>query len=557
MNKKDLGILILLAVVLVLVRWPFLEVPLERDEGEYAYCAWQMQQGNMPYRDIMTFVSPGIFFLYSFCFAIIGETVKDIRLFTMLFLVITLAVFYYLSRRLLGIAAAIAASLAFIFLIVDPGLLACMSNRETFMLLPILLSFLCLELGLSTGRRRWFVIVGLLNALAFMLKQTAIFNILFTLAVYGWHYYQKKEYRLFWQSLGFSVVGFACGLSLFVFYFYSHQALWDFYYWVFVHPRVMSAQLRWGGGKNFAELWWLIKNISIDTLIPVIKKQFVLILLAVSGVIVIIYQKQKKYYYLVLWLFFMLFGVTTGWRLRRHYLQLLTVPTALLCGCLAVYGQEWLKARWPGKFKIIYFSGLYAMLCIPFFPLVWQYGPLTPEEISKKLYGTQVFSAADTISQYVTRQTAPDDPLYILGSEQEIYFYSKRKCANEHITAYTLTYNFGDPRSRQKAVASSLWRQLPPVMIKINQSVSLYDMPAVTPENLIFTEFFNLVQRSYTLDGVVYIKTDRNIFIFGHKKIQEITGPSANLAEELKKLESRLRSTPDVLIFKKNPETGH
>jgi 4-amino-4-deoxy-L-arabinose transferase-like glycosyltransferase len=551
MNKKDIGILIILASLLVLVRLPFLEVPLERDEGEYAYCAWQMQQGNMPYRDSMTFVSPGIFFLYRFCFGIFGETVKDIRLFTMWFLVVTLAVFYYITRRHWGIAAALPASLAFIFLTVDPSILACMSNRETFMLLPILLSFLCLELGLSTGQRRWFWLLGLVCALAFMLKQTAIFNMFFILAVLGWYYYQKKEYRLFWQDLGFIAGGFVSGVSIFVFYFYSQHALGDFYYWVFIHPRIMSEQLRWGGGKNIAELWWLIKNIFIDTLIPILKKQFPLILLALSAMFIIIYKKQKKYYIIIVWLFFMLCGVTTGWRLRRHYFQLLTVPIALLCGCLFAYIQQWLKTRQQEKLKALYFSSLYAMLCIPFLSLLWNYTPLNSEEISKKLYGVQVFSAADTISQYVVRQTGPEEPLYILGSEQEIYFYSKRKCLNEHITAYTLTYNFGDPRSRQKAMATALQQRQPMIIIKINQSVSLYDMPAVTPENLIFSEVFDLVQRSYMLEGAVYIKTDRNVFIFSRKKIREITGCSAGVAEEIRKLEFFLGAVPDVLIFKR------
>lgn len=551
MNKKDIGVWLILAALLVLMRWPFLGVPLERDEGEYAYCAWQMRQGGMPYRDIVTSVSPGIFFLYRFCFALFGDTVKDIRLFTMWYLILTLIMFYYVARRRLGIFAALAASLVFVFLTTDPSILACMSNRETFMLLPLLLSFLCLEFGLATGQRRWFIILGLINALAFMLKQTAIFNIFFILAVCGWHYYQKKEYRLFWQGLGLVAGGFVSGISIFVFYFYSQHALRDFYYWVFIHPRIMSEQLRWGGCKNIAELWWVLKSIFSDGIVKIITKQFPLNLLAAVSILAMFGRREKKDYVFFVWLLFMLCGVVTGWRLRRHYFQLLTVPAALLCGCLFAYIKDWIEAHGRARVKPLYYGGILVTVGIPLFLLLWNYSPLNSAQISKKIYGIQVFSVADTISRYVVRQTKPTEPLYILGSEQEIYFYSKRKCVDEYITAYALTYNYGDPRARQEAVATALKKQLPPVIIKINQSTSLFDMPAVNSENLIFLEVFKLVAQQYILDGVIYIKADSDLIIFGQKKIEEITGQAATTAEKLRALTLLTGFAPDVLIFKK------
>ena len=40
-----------LLVIVAAVRAPLLPIPLERDEGEYAYIAWRLDYKELPYRD--------------------------------------------------------------------------------------------------------------------------------------------------------------------------------------------------------------------------------------------------------------------------------------------------------------------------------------------------------------------------------------------------------------------------------------------------------------------------------------------------------------------------
>ena len=47
------------------VRFRFLEVPLDRDEGEYAYMGWQLMHGILPYVESNTMKLPGIHFVYA------------------------------------------------------------------------------------------------------------------------------------------------------------------------------------------------------------------------------------------------------------------------------------------------------------------------------------------------------------------------------------------------------------------------------------------------------------------------------------------------------------
>ena len=64
---------------LYMVRWRLLDVPLDRDEGEYAYIAQQMFRGVPPYESGYAMKMPGIYAAYAvgmFCF---GETIRGVH----------------------------------------------------------------------------------------------------------------------------------------------------------------------------------------------------------------------------------------------------------------------------------------------------------------------------------------------------------------------------------------------------------------------------------------------------------------------------------------------
>src|SRR5262249_56538745 len=68
---------ILLAVVIAVVlfiRIHLLAIPLERDEGEYAYAGQLMLQGIPPYRLAYNMKFPGVYAAYAFIMWIFGLT---------------------------------------------------------------------------------------------------------------------------------------------------------------------------------------------------------------------------------------------------------------------------------------------------------------------------------------------------------------------------------------------------------------------------------------------------------------------------------------------------
>src|SRR5580700_11017203 len=72
-------------VLTLAVRMPLLNIPLDRDEGEYAYIGWRMGLHELPYRDWVALKPPGIFWVYRLAIALPMEPVRAIHLVGALF----------------------------------------------------------------------------------------------------------------------------------------------------------------------------------------------------------------------------------------------------------------------------------------------------------------------------------------------------------------------------------------------------------------------------------------------------------------------------------------
>src|SRR6188508_1903744 len=79
-SKLHLGGLIVALAVLGLVRWQFLDTPLERDEGEFAYGAQRILAGDVPYVSFHAMKLPGIYLAYAATMLLFGETAWGIHL---------------------------------------------------------------------------------------------------------------------------------------------------------------------------------------------------------------------------------------------------------------------------------------------------------------------------------------------------------------------------------------------------------------------------------------------------------------------------------------------
>ena len=131
-----LGLSLVFAVALLL-RMLVADIPLERDEGEYAYIAQRWLLGEVPYRDSFDQKPPAAFGVYALILSTLGSSPAAIHWGAQLWMLGTLALVVHLGRAWLSAPAAVAAGLLMVLLTVDHALVGNAANTEFLALLPL------------------------------------------------------------------------------------------------------------------------------------------------------------------------------------------------------------------------------------------------------------------------------------------------------------------------------------------------------------------------------------------------------------------------------------
>src|SRR6266704_5764939 len=105
------------------VRLRLREIPLERDEGEYAYAGQLMLQGIPPYKEAYNMKLPGTYAAYALIMAVFGQTPSGIHTGLALVNAASIIVMYLLGRKILDDTAGMAAAVAFGLLSLSPSVL--------------------------------------------------------------------------------------------------------------------------------------------------------------------------------------------------------------------------------------------------------------------------------------------------------------------------------------------------------------------------------------------------------------------------------------------------
>src|ERR1700681_2047843 len=104
-------IIVGLTVVFVLaVRVRLQEMPLERDEGEYAYAGQLILQGVPPYKEAYNMKLPGTYAAYALIMAVFGQSRSGIHLGLALVNAASIVLVFLLGRKLLDDVAGMAAA---------------------------------------------------------------------------------------------------------------------------------------------------------------------------------------------------------------------------------------------------------------------------------------------------------------------------------------------------------------------------------------------------------------------------------------------------------------
>jgi hypothetical protein len=137
-------LLVVVILIVVFIRVHLLAMPLERDEGEYAYAGQLMLQGIPPYQLAYNMKFPGVYAAYALVMWIFGESSTGIHLGLLIANLAIIVIVFLLARQLVGLIAAIAAAASYTILSASPSVLGLAAHATHFVMLPTLLGALVL-----------------------------------------------------------------------------------------------------------------------------------------------------------------------------------------------------------------------------------------------------------------------------------------------------------------------------------------------------------------------------------------------------------------------------
>ena len=477
------------------VRIRLLGIPLERDEGEYAYAGQLLLQGIPPYQLAFNMKFPGTYAAYAAIMALFGQTIAGIHLGFLLVNATTIVLVYLLDKRLLSPRAGVASCAAYALLSLGQGILGAQAHATHFVVLAAVGGTLQLVRALDS--RRWTALAwsGALYGAGILMKQPGALFALFGGLYLAWDHFTQWENP--WHSAPKKLALFFGGVSVPL--ALTGLSLWwagvfgKFWFWTFAYGREYALRVSFAAGMDS----------FIATFPRVVGPTFALWIFATLGLLLTWWRNgdRRAAVFTTGFLVFSFLAVCPGLYFREHYFVLLLPAIALLAGAaVEVLGRHWPRAAWPACVAYV------VALLLPVIQQREFLFQMSPLEISRALYGQNPFPEAIQIGDYIRTHSATDARIAVLGSEPKILFYANRRSASGHIYMYGLMENQPYALAMQKEFTRDMEATQPDYVIFVTSPTSWLRQPESPVE--LFNWWNAYRPRHYTVAGVADIGTD-------------------------------------------------
>jgi hypothetical protein len=463
------------------------DLPLERDEGDYAYVAQLLLGGVPPYTEAYEMRMPGIFAVYAVILAVFGESDVGIRLGLAVANAATALLLFGLARRLLDDVAGAGAAVAWLALSLGPGVLGVVANTEQFVIPAALAGLLLVE---SARGRATLALGGVCLGLALLTKQTAAPLVLFG-ALRAWRREAAGARRgALLALLGGALLPLVGAAALLA----AAGAFGRFWFWTVLYPirYVADVPLADAGTALLARL-----PAAVGASAP-------LWAVAVLGAAAALRSPRLRpaVGFALGFTAFAFAGVSAGLRFRPQHFLLLLPGIALLVGVAAsALGRRVADAGTPRRGAVA--AVLVVLLPVVSFAVTKRefLFSMEPERASRLLHGPNPFPEAVEIARYIGERSGPDDRIAVLGSEPQIYFYSGRRSATPYILMYELVRDHAFASAMRREMIEGLERAAPEFLVFVNVGTSW--RPAPGSEDSILAWYREATARHYERVGQV------------------------------------------------------
>jgi len=430
-NRACVALLAILIALVAAVRIHLAAIPLERDEGEYAYAGQLMLEGVPPYRLAWNMKLPGTYAAHALIMAVFGQTVRGIHYGLLVVNVLTILLVFLLGWQIFGPLGGLAAAATYAVLSVSPGVLGTASHATHYVVLPAVAATLLLLRFLS--RPFW---PGLLYGTAFLMKQHGAAFILFGACYLLWSGLRGGGRRRTLQALLVYSAGAALPFGVTCALLWRAGVFPNFWYWTFTYARTYTTIVPIGLGvqllaHNFAQVLSSAPALWI----------------CAAGGLALAWRKRKERATALLLTAFLVFsflGAAPGLYFRRHYF-ILTLPAAALFVGLAVVARP--------RVILPLVAGSLVLSVHQQREFFFHMGP---DDAARRLWGGGIFVKAKLVGEWLRTHSARETRVAVLGSEPEIYFYAGRRSA----TGYLYMYPVMEPKPDALRMQNDLIRQI-------------------------------------------------------------------------------------------------
>jgi hypothetical protein len=180
--------------------------------------------------------------------------------------------------------------------------------------------------------------------------------------------------------------------------------------------------------------------------------------------------------------------VLPGEVFRRHYFILMLPVVAFFVGVAVFVVRRRLEPRFPGTAFVVAIG----LILVPLVTAGWRerafYFQMTPAAACRHMYPDNPFVEAVQVAEYIRTHTKPGEPIVVMGSEPEIYYYSRHPSATGHIYVYSLTEDQPYSQQFREQMIREIDAARPKYFIYVNLSNSWFANPH--PDRALIDWFF-------------------------------------------------------------------
>ena len=515
------GTLALIVFFFALVRVRLLHIPLERDEGEYAYGGQLLLRGIDPYHLCYTMKLPGTAAAYSVILLLFGQTAAAIHLGLLLVSSGTSILIYFLTSRHWGSVAGLAAAATFALLSAGWGVLGFAAHATQFVVFFATAGWLALLFAIEKRRPLWLGGSGLLFGAAFLMKQPGIF-----FGIFGFLYLLYSHWRAGWRwravAAEAAIFLAACGLPIAV----TLASVWasgdgkNFWLWLVSYSgkygSILTAQqiyfdFDYSARRVFGQSTWIW-------------------VAALAGLSALIWNKRVRndVFFVAGFVLFSCIAVCPGFYFRQHYFVLLLPAASLLCG-LAVYSGMTLFQERPGlrsSAKLLPAALFVLILGLSVYQERAYFFEMDPVKICRMTYPGMPFPEAVEIGDYLKSHSSDGDRIAVLGSEPEVYFYSGRLSATGYIYTYPLTEPQPLAPVMQEQMIAEITASHPRFVVLVNDRSSWVNIVNREPDMTLYRWTQLYLSSGYQVRGIIDLLKTGSEFHWGDFQNYKPRSPS-------------------------------